>query len=247
MAISVPTLERERAQEVDYDTFLSRFKFKQDHHVTVCGPTGCGKSVLLVEAIVPRCPYCVYFDTKPKDKTVENSALYSKEWGWTDDPEEIHPWVHKKWVVGTKDFSDPDNTRQAHKRIFNQTIKKIYKETGWAALVDEGRYVCDPAYCGLRDKIAQLYIQGRSDYKRVILATQRPSWVPQEAFDQASHLFFFNDDDLRNVERMAEAAGASRKHFKDILPQLEITESEGGQFLYYNRLTKQSLISKVEI
>jgi hypothetical protein len=246
MAISVPTLKRERAQTVSYDEFLSKFKFRSDHHVTVCGPTGCGKSVLLVETIIPRCPYCVYFDTKPKDKTTE-TALSSKDWGWTDDPQEIHPWVHKKWVVGIKNFSDPDYVRIAHKQLFSGTLNRLFSESGWAMLVDEGRYVCDPEYLGLRAKIAQYYIQGRSDRKRVILATQRPSWVPQEAFDQASHLFFFNDDDLRNIDRMAEAAGASRRHFKEIIPQLEITEDEGGQFLYYNRLTKQSLISKVEI
>lgn len=245
MAISVPTPRQ--AERISYDEFLRKFKYRKNHHITVCGPTGCGKSVLLVHTIIPRRAYVVYFDTKPRDATIEDSYLTGKEWGRTDDPKEIHPWVHHNWIVGLKKFGDPDSVKAAHKNLFAQTLNKCFGESGWAMIIDEGRYVCDPEYLGLRGKVAQYYIQGRSDDKSVVLATQRPSWVPQEAFDQASHLFFFNDDDLRNIDRMAEAAGADRKMFKELIPNLEITEDEGGEFLYYNRLTKQRYISKVEI
>ena len=246
MAISVPSLGQ-AAEQVSYDDFLSKFKYRKDHHVTVCGPTGCGKSVLLREAIIPKRAFVVYFDTKPKDATIEDSYMQGKDWGHTNNPKEIHPWIHHNWIVGLKKFSDPDSVKEAHKNLFAETLNKCFGESGWCMVIDEGRYVCDPSYLGLRAKVAQYYIQGRSDDKSIVLATQRPSWVPQEAFDQASHLFFFNDDDLRNIDRMAEAAGADRRLFKDLIPRLEITEDEGGEFLYYNRLTKQRYISKVEI
>jgi energy-coupling factor transporter ATP-binding protein EcfA2 len=242
-----PILTPNRTEEVSYEDFLSRFKFKPDHHVTVCGPTGCGKSVLYRELLIPSRTFGVYFATKPRDKTIENSKMQGEAWGFTDDPKEIHPWVHKKWIVGLKKFGDPDSVKERHKMLFSATLNKCFGESGWPLFIDEGRYCCDPEYLGLRAKVAQYYIQGRSDDKPVILATQRPSWVPQEAFDQAAHIFFFNDEDLKNVDRMAEAAGASRKEFKELIPYLEITEDEGGQFLYYSRLTKQKLISKVEI
>lgn len=243
----MPLLTPNPTKEVSYDDFLAQFKFRQDQHVTVCGPTGCGKSVLFVECLVPRRTYGVYFSTKPRDATIENSSLSGEAWGFTEDPKEIHPWIHKKWIVGLKKFGDPDLVKLLHKELFAQTLNRCFGESGWCLFIDEGRYVCDPEYLGLRGKVAQYYIQGRSDNKGIVLATQRPSWVPQEAFDQAVHLFFFNDEDLKNVDRMAEASGANRKELKDIIPQLEITEDEGGQFLYYNRLTKQKLISKVEM
>lgn len=244
MAISVPTTD---IQEVRYADFLRKFNYRQQDHITVCGPTGCGKSVLLIDAIIPRRDYSIYLSTKPRDSTLEDSVMAGEDYGWTDDPGDIHPSVRKKWVVGLKGFADPETVKAQHRDLFGKTLNKCFSQTGWAMIVDEGRYVCDPKYLGLMSTVAQYYIQGRSDYKSVVIATQRPVWVPPEAFDQATHLFFFNDEDLKNVERMAEAAGANRKAFLDVIPQLEITENEGGQFLYYNRLTKAKYISKVEL
>lgn len=233
--------------EVSYSEFKRKFRYRQDQHVTICGPTGCGKSFLIVKLLVPRQPYLVYLSTKPRDATVEDSELAGKDFGWTDDPVNIHPHVHKKWVVGLADFGDPEDVKERHRALFSRTLKRLFSQSGWAIDVDEGRYVCDPEYLGLRGIVAQWYIQGRSDHKSVVLGTQRPRWVPLEAFDQATHLFFFNDDDDQNVKRMAEAAGASRRQFEEIIPHLSISESEGGQFLYYNRATKEKLVSKVEV
>lgn len=234
-------------REVPYDEFLRHFTYTQDQHATICGPTGCGKSIVLTELLIPCQPYPVFFSTKPRDATVEASAMMGKDWGWTDDPQDIHPDVHRKWVVGLKKFGDPDSVKERHRDLFGKTLRRCFSQPGWAMDIDEGRYVCDPEYLGLRGLVAQYYIQGRSDHKSVVLLTQRPRWVPLEAFDQATHLFFFNDDDEQNVKRMAEAAGASRRQFEEIIPHLEISEKKGGQFLYYNRATKQKLVSKVEL
>jgi hypothetical protein len=38
----------------------------------------------------------------------------------------------------------------------------------------------------------------------MLLNFQRPSWVPPEAYDQASHLFIAADNDRRNVQRFRE-------------------------------------------
>jgi hypothetical protein len=233
-------------EEVSYEEFLRNFRYRQDQHVTICGPTGCGKSVLITDLIIPQQPYAVYFSSKPRDATMDG-IFGSKDWGFTDDPRDIHPDVHKKWVVGLKRFGDPEDVRERHRILFGRTLRKLFSQSGWAADLDEGRYICDPKYLGLSDIVAQWYIQARSDHKSVVLATQRPRWVPLEAFDQVTHLFFFNDDDEQNVKRMAEAAGASRRQFEGVIPHLSISESEGGQFLYYNRATKQKLVSKVEM
>jgi energy-coupling factor transporter ATP-binding protein EcfA2 len=241
--VAIPT----GVQEVSYDQFLRVFRYSQDQHVTICGPTGCGKSVLITDLLIPRQPYPVFFSTKPRDATIDDSDMFGKDWGWTSDPDEIHPDIHSKWVVGLSNFGDPDDVKERHRELFGRTLRKCYAASGWAMDIDEGRYVCDPKYLGLHAIVAQYYFHGRSDFKSMTLATQRPSWVPLEAFDMATHLFFFNDDDERNVDTMAGAAGANRKLFLDVIPHLDTTEHEGGQFLYYNRSTKVKLISKVEL
>ena len=38
----------------------------------------------------------------------------------------------------------------------------------------------------------------------MVLSFQRPTWVPQEAYDQASHLFIAADNDRRNAQRFRE-------------------------------------------
>jgi hypothetical protein len=235
-----------RVPRVSYGEFLELFDWHPDQHVTVCGPTGCGKSVLIIDSILPMTEYPVYFATKPRDKTMDD-GLTGKDWGFTDNPKEIHPLVHKKWIVGLKGFGDPDDVKERHRALFSSTLRRCFSIPGWSMIIDEGRYVCDPEYLGLRGLVAQFYIQGRSDHKPIVLATQRPRHVPLEAFDQATHLFFFNDSDLQNVIRMAEAAGANRKQFQAIIPSLETTVDKGGEFLYYNRVTREKVISKVEL
>lgn len=243
MAVAVP--DTARVPVLSYDEFLDEFDYSPDQHITICGPTGCGKSMLIVKTILPRSEYWTYYSTKPRDATVD--LLASDAVGWTAEPEDIHPWVHKKWVIGLKNHGNPDTVVDRHRDLFGRTLNQQYHVPVFANILDEGRYICDPEYCGLRKKVAQYYFAGRSDEKSIVVATQRPRYVPVEAFDQATHLFFFNDEDLQNVLRMAEAAGGNRELFKQVIPNLEITEHEGGQFLYYNTRTKERAISKVEI
>lgn len=52
-----------------------------------------------------------------------------------------------------------------------------------------------------------MLIQGRSLRIAMMLSFQRPSWVPPEAYDQASYLFLAADNDKRNVQRFREIGG----------------------------------------
>jgi hypothetical protein len=117
---------------------------------------------------------------------------------------------------------------------------RAYHEGGWAIFVDEGQYLSQ--ILGLKKEQVLLLIQGRSQRNSMITGTQRPRNIPLEAYDQATHLFFWRDPDLQNVQRVAEMAGIPRREAMDTVKQLGWHE-----FFYYNTHTGESAISRVEV
>jgi ABC-type nitrate/sulfonate/bicarbonate transport system ATPase subunit len=73
--VNVPVMDKAGVKEVNFHDFMRGFRYRQDQHVTICGPTGCGKSVLIREVLIPSQPYAVYFSTKPRDATIERIGV----------------------------------------------------------------------------------------------------------------------------------------------------------------------------
>jgi hypothetical protein len=51
------------------------------------------------------------------------------------------------------------------------------------------------------------WTQGRSNGLSVAGGTQRPANIPLESYQSATHLFFFSDNDERNLERIGGLGG----------------------------------------
>lgn len=231
---------------VDYDTFWDNFNWKQDQHITLIGTTGCGKTTLELDLIEAR-EYVIFLGTKEEDDTQEQ--LGPLGFRIARSPKDISLDISHRWVLHPGKMKKPgEKTRDAINRLrefYQEALSYTFEQTSWAVIIDEGRFICD--YLGLKDEVQLLYLQGRSQHNSVVMGTQRPRWVPIEAFDAATHLFFFKDNDLGNIQRISELAGLDRRSVQLAVPQLESTEEEGGQFLYYNTRTDVKMISKVEI
>lgn len=230
---------------VSYDKFWDEFRWKQSQHITLIGTTGCGKTTLELDLVGER-DYVLFLGTKEMDETQEE--LGPLGFVIAHDPSEISLDVSHKWVLHPGRSKRQETANQQKQRLRNyyqEVLTYAFHATGWAVIIDEGRFICDNL--GLKDEVQRLYLQGRSQYNSVVMGTQRPAWVPLEAFDAATHLFFFKDSDRRNIDRISELAGLDRVSVQRAVPQLESTEEEGGQFLYYNTRTGKMLISKVEL
>jgi hypothetical protein len=59
----------------------------------------------------------------------------------------------------------------------------------------------------LKTDLVRIWTKGRSVDCGLWAATQRPSLVPLEMYDQATHLFLAYDPDERNQKRFAEIGG----------------------------------------
>lgn len=230
---------------VSYADFWDHFHWAQKQHITLIGTTGCGKTTLELDLVEER-DYVIFLGTKEEDETQED--LSPRGFRIAHNPREISLDISHKWVLhpgrpGRGETARDERVRLQH--YYREVLTYCFHSTAWAVIIDEGRFICD--YLGLKDEVQRLYLQGRSQYNSVVMGTQRPSWVPLEAFDAATHLFFFKDNDLKNIQRISELAGLDRKSVSYAVPQLESTEEEGGQFLYYNTRTDNMMISKVEI
>lgn len=201
------------AEPVAWEPWYAWFarEWAQGEHLSIIGPTGTGKTTLETELLKIR-QYVVFVATKAADENVArlDRLGYVRVAAWPRfPPADVDRWL--LWPKGAGSMSRDATTRQ--RAVVRDALRRIYegprggKPGRWCVCLDEARYVADPAYLGLRSEVNQILIQGRSVYVSLVLGFQRPSWVPQEAYDQPSHLFIAGDNDRRNVNRFREIGG----------------------------------------
>ena len=223
------------APRVPWDKFHERvFTWKRGEHVALLGPTGQGKTFLL-RALLPYHPYVVVFATKPRDNTMGELALrsgYTKldQWG-------AYPVKDMPRRVLWPDATSIDATKE-QREIFHDAFGRIYREGGWTVAIDELWYITN--VLKLEMDVRMFLLQGRSLDISFLSATQRPAFVPLEVYDQSTHLFFWRDNDDRNLNRLKEINTRSGRILKTVVMNLE-----QHQVLYINTRTGQMVRTRV--
>lgn len=203
-------------------------------HVAIIGPTGQGKTVLM-NNILPMFPFTVVFSTKPVDRSMDeliNEAGYTRLSKW----EPLNPIDHPRRVIWP-DASGMDSVdtqkkvfKEAFDRAFRQSGRPAHNPVGWAIACDEVWYMTN--MLNLQMEVKLILLQGRSAGISFLGATQRPAWVPVELYDQSTHLFFFRDNDERNLSRISEINARDKRMIKAAVMDLE-----PFQVLYINTRT----------
>lgn len=221
------------APRVPWDIFLEdHFEWRAGEHVGMIGPTGQGKTTLLLN-LLPIHPFVVVFATKPHDATMDGliSTGYLKMDRWRS----IDPYHYPRRVLW------PDATRMnavtTQRQVFHEAFEKIYREKGWTVAVDETWYVANKL--GLEEDIKTYLLQARSLGISLMCATQRPAKVPVEIYDQSTHLFFWRDNDETNLKRMSGISYRSQNLIRKIVSNLD-----RFQVLYVNTRTGNMLRTK---
>lgn len=228
---------------VSWSELLNDFEWYQGEHLTAIGPTKSGKSTL-IRHLMARArelgthPWQVVFKTKRKDETLDE---FERE-GFIELPD---------WLV-----SDPDVTplvmlappleegaasKNEQREKFRQAMVSIYKQGGWLTYADEFKHVAK--YLSLEADSELLIHQGRSAGITVVASLQRPRHVPLMAYDQATHLFFWESRDHKIRERLSEISG---RVDPDVVQQ-GVQRLREHQFLYVNPMTGQITQSEVEL
>jgi hypothetical protein len=214
------------APRVPWDKFVKReFRWEAGEHVGLIGPTGQGKTTMLLN-LLPLHPFVVVFATKPKDDSMSRLIQqgYVKMERWQSMPAKDTPrrvlWPNARTIDATK--------RQ--KEVFRDAFDRIYREGGWTVAIDELWFFVN--VLGLDAEVKLYLLQGRSLGISLIAGTQRPAWVPLEVYDQSTHLFFWRDNDGRNLQRLSDINLRSSALIRHIVSNLE-----RHQVLYINTRT----------
>ncbi len=227
----IAELRAERAHSLapvlPWPVFLSHvFRWKQGEHVAAIGPTGSGKTTLAMHLLELR-QYVVALGTKPQDATLE--ALI-KAGGYTrfEEWENVEPSRYPKRIVW------PDSralySAKAQQTEFRKALDAIYRQGYWCVYVDELWFIIHHLKLDL--EVRTYLQQARSLGVSLFATTQRPAFVPLEVYDQSTHLFFWRDNDERNLSRLSGISWRSANDLKHLIANLDV-----HQVLYINTRT----------
>lgn len=231
------------APRMPWDAFLGQFRPEAGEHIGIIGTTGAGKTVLQ-KNILPLFPFTAVFATKPQDISMDRlieTGGYIKLYQWV----RLNPRDYPRRVIWPKTRS-AKRTKALQRQIFEDAFEKIFQEAGqpkespvgWAVGIDELWWVTNEL--GLREEVKWFLYQGRSLGHTMILATQKPFYVPSEVYDQSTHLFFFQNNEGRAIQRLGEINARDAALVRYIVPRLD-----RHQVLYVNTVTQQMIRTRV--
>ena len=213
---------------VPWEVAKVEMDWRQGEHVTIIGPTGQGKTTLALDLMDQR-GYPLIIATKPRDATMER--MKNQGWGV------IRQWPpqHPRTILWPRMVQPTDKYAQA--TTIREALTYVFVAGGYAVLIDELSYVIDELKC--RDEITQIWQQGRAMGISLVTCVLRPSGIPLLAYDQATHVIMFRDNDERNLKRMGGLGHWSRDEIVANVETLNLHE-----FLILNTRTGQMLKSK---
>lgn len=224
---------------VPWDDFYRLMKWRQGEHVTVLAPTEGGKTTLMLNLLAPvgkrpkRDGFVIVAATKRRDEQIDSL----KHRGFY----ETRGMDYMLWDRTKHLFRPPLESLSdlGQQREFARLLETVFRQGRITLYADEVRYLTDTLR--LRRHMEILWLQGRALRITIIAGTQRPAWVPLEAYSQAKHLFFGRSTDERDLKRVSDIGGGIDR---DVLRR-DIRRLPMFQFLYVNTKTDEMCRTQV--
>jgi hypothetical protein len=194
-------------------------------HVAVVGPTGEGKSNLVVALLKVR-DYVLALDAKGEDETLAKSR-YRRI---TKVPNARHPRFPRdiqrdldegrpvRLIVGGAARSDDEDV--ALQKLMREAIAYCRHSGGWTLYVDEFELLSSQRMFNLGALIERMLITARRLKTSIVTSFQAPAWVSKHALRQATLAVVFPTRDRDMVRAVANAMGRDWRIVAQALDEL---------------------------
>ena len=211
--------------------------------MSLIGATGSGKTTL-AQVLLPLPQWVVVFACKAKDDTMNKLIRqgYRRIENWPPSP------FDKRVVLWPK--IDRMDQKIGQHIAFVEAIDAVYRAGGWAVYADELGYMTRDL--GMGRHFDALWQQGRSLGITLIASMQRPRNVSLNAYTQATHIFFWRQNDEADLKRIAGIGWVNSRTIRDTVcnlngpPNAGWSRRECSEFLYVNTRSGRLMVSRVD-
>lgn len=178
--------------------------WRQGEHATLLGSTGSGKTTL-ARQILPIRTYVAAIATKPEDENLEALIRrdgYRRVKRWPPDDRRDPRVVFWPPSGGLSDI-------ELQREAILDVLDDIWHAGRWTVYLDEVDETSNAL--GLDRELRRMLRQGRAAKITLVGATQRPRGIPLEFYSQATHLFFWQQNDEADLARISELGGRTNK------------------------------------
>lgn len=197
---------------ISWDDFLEELDWRQSEHVTLLGHNGSGKTTL-ARHLLPERKYRLVIATKLRDDSID---AFKKRGYFVTRTWPVDHRVYSR-IVYWPQVKNIDDTDKQSADIF-RCLNHVYKMGYWCIYFDEVRYITE--VLGLSHAVSQLWREGRSSGISVVAGTQRPAWIPREAYSEATHLFIWRSTNRYDLKRLEEASNIDPRELSPIIANL---------------------------